>query len=457
MPVSRAMPLRRLPIRTLAFVTGALTTIVLGSADAVLLLRDQRDERLANAATLLQSQASLLAERLERGAAHWFGLLRVVGGLDLVRNAGLEERSVALRDALADLTAGSPELLWLGVLNTQGEVLAASDPFPALVAPRELVRRTLRGAGEALAMPQPGPRGPTLDIATPLGPHILAAQITLDWAETIRSAEERRGFADISITVIDAEGRPVLPPGQRSSAPPPHALEAVTAVAALGNGAYMVRASMARDVVVGPLRRLGQRLALGTIAIALGIGALAALLGHTARRAVESTRHRAEHDALTGLLNREGLAVWASANSAERFAVLALDLDGFKPINDTHGHAVGDELLKGVAGAMQLRLRPGDAAARLGGDEFLCVLLPRAGEDASASAEAAAARLIQALAAGVETSAGTLPVGCSAGYAVVPDDAPDLNSAIKRADAGLYAAKRAGRGTIRHCGATEGA
>ena len=104
--------------------------------------------------------------------------------------------------------------------------------------------------------------------------------------------------------------------------------------------------------------------------------------------------------------------------------------------------------LRGVAQAMQARLRPGDAAVRLGGDEFLFALLPRGNEDGGVSAEAVAWRLIRVLAEGVETSAGSLPVGASAGIALVPEDAPSFSAALALADEALYAAKRAGKGTV---------
>ena len=154
-------------------------------------------------------------------------------------------------------------------------------------------------------------------------------------------------------------------------------------------------------------------------------------------------------DPLTGLANRRGLeerlevAMWevqAAADAA--LAVLFLDLDGFKQVNDAHGHAVGDQLLVATAERLSARLRRGDLLARLGGDEFLVVL----GGLTRATARAEAGRVAEALSASLSAplvlDGHPVQVGASVGVAVFPDDATDLRGLLHAADVRMYAAKR---------------
>ena len=162
-------------------------------------------------------------------------------------------------------------------------------------------------------------------------------------------------------------------------------------------------------------------------------------------------------DTLTGLANRvrwqERLAALLApresgerengAPAAERVALLLIDLDRFKPINDTHGHVAGDAVLRATARRLEALIRPGDLAARLGGDEFAVVI---AGPDAEAVAEHTAAQLVAGLRAPISIGGKSVHVGASVGVAVAPDDAADRDELIKHADFALYRAKAAGRG-----------
>lgn len=147
-------------------------------------------------------------------------------------------------------------------------------------------------------------------------------------------------------------------------------------------------------------------------------------------------------DSLTGIANRiafrrrlEGLGEGAGAT---RFAVLLIDLDGFKQVNDTLGHHAGDLLLRGVAVRLQTLMRESDLAARLGGDEF-AVLLPGAGcEEASLLAK----RFISALAAPFALDGGIGRVGASIGIAVWPDHGLTGDDVLRLADQAMYVAKR---------------
>jgi len=173
---------------------------------------------------------------------------------------------------------------------------------------------------------------------------------------------------------------------------------------------------------------------------------LATLAGHLSvavRSAtlVERLRYEATHDALTGLANRalleETVRAGAGVGATGRVAVLLLDLDRFKEVNDTLGHHVGDELLQAVAARIARTLPPGSTVARLGGDEF-AALVPDAGD--AAAARALACRLADQLALPVELAGATLTARASIGVAVavVGTRAEDL---LRHADTAMYAAK----------------
>ncbi len=163
----------------------------------------------------------------------------------------------------------------------------------------------------------------------------------------------------------------------------------------------------------------------------------------------ESLAHRATHDALTGLANRSFFetqvahaAVEATASEGW-FAILYLDFDRFKEINDTHGHAGGDAVLVEVAARIKRRLRPGDTAARLGGDEFAILLASCAGRS---EAERAAAALAIAMADPVHLADGaTVDAGLSIGIAVFPENGRSVDALMRHADAAMYGEKQAGQ------------
>jgi len=169
-----------------------------------------------------------------------------------------------------------------------------------------------------------------------------------------------------------------------------------------------------------------------------------------ARREEARLRLASETDALTQLLNRAGFEDGARRQLAnqrdERLALLYLDLDKFKPVNDQHGHPTGDALLKAVALRLSHALRPGDLAARLGGDEF-AVLLPQIHE--ASAAAAVSAKLLQVISAPYHIGELELEIGVSIGYCVAAAAAVDLEQLVAQADAHLYEAKRAGRGCWR--------
>jgi diguanylate cyclase (GGDEF)-like protein len=163
-------------------------------------------------------------------------------------------------------------------------------------------------------------------------------------------------------------------------------------------------------------------------------------------------QHRSDAviDQLTGMLNRNALKVRVqelsqqSTVTGEPIGLIVGDLDHFKEINDSHGHSIGDAVLKEVAYLMRKQLRAFDLAYRLGGEEFL-ILLP--GSDLG-HAEDLAERLRARV--GVETVAGGIPVTMSFGVsASAPDEVFDYSSVFTKADAALYRAKREGRDRVR--------
>ncbi len=180
-------------------------------------------------------------------------------------------------------------------------------------------------------------------------------------------------------------------------------------------------------------------------------GWLATFEDITARRQVEARiAHMAHHDALTGLPNRvlfhERLAeAIALARCGRPAAVLCLDLDHFKSVNDTLGHHIGDELLRAVTQRLRGQLREGDLVARLGGDEFAFV---QAGADATEAA-AMAQRIIDVVSAPYEVAGHQIIIGASIGIARVPQDGEDGDTLLKNADLALYQAKGEGRGRHR--------
>ncbi|HEX8784624.1 MAG TPA: diguanylate cyclase, partial [Telluria sp.] len=166
------------------------------------------------------------------------------------------------------------------------------------------------------------------------------------------------------------------------------------------------------------------------------------------RQAEARVHHMAYHDALTGLPNRALLserldrAMLAAQRDGRKLALLFIDLDRFKTINDSLGHLTGDHLLKQVAQRLCRVVRASDTVARLGGDEFV-VLVP--GVDAIGECGLVGDKIIEALADPVEFEGRSLHISPSIGICLYPDDGADVESLMRKADAAMYQAKAAGR------------
>ena len=192
------------------------------------------------------------------------------------------------------------------------------------------------------------------------------------------------------------------------------------------------------DVQYAPLRVQSGKIE-GVIAIEVDVT--------EARREEARLRQASQTDPLTQLLNRTGFDEGArqrlAAAAGQPVALLYLDLDRFKPVNDQYGHPTGDALLKAVALRMRHALRPTDLVARLGGDEF-AVLLPQL--QVPGDAATVSAKLLAAVSAPYHIGELEMSIGVSIGYAVATRGGMSLDSLVAEADARLYDAKRAGRG-----------
>jgi diguanylate cyclase (GGDEF)-like protein len=211
---------------------------------------------------------------------------------------------------------------------------------------------------------------------------------------------------------------------------------------------------------------LSERMSAAPRGLLLGLGALILLLAVVrqtqqlgerdrllaAERAVAEGRaqlaHQALHDAMTGLPNlsllrdRAELAMAGAARMRQKVALLFIDLDQFKEVNDTLGHAAGDALLKHLAAELQAQLRQADTVARQGGDEF-CIVLP--GVSDTAEVTAVAEKVMALSRRSVMVQGHDLPLHMSVGIALFPDDAADFDSLMQAADTAMYRAKSAGR------------
>ena len=226
-------------------------------------------------------------------------------------------------------------------------------------------------------------------------------------------------------------------------------------------------------VCCAPIARRGRRI--GTMAIARALGGpdfdateaelFGAVVDQLAialeRRALSAALERqAFEDGLTGLANRRRFELdLADALAAPDpddgvGAVLFLDLDGFKAVNDAHGHAVGDALLARVGERLAGRLGSRDLLARMGGDEFAILLR---GSVSAGEAVAVGGRLVEALDEPFEIDGSPVRIGTSVGVAHRPGDGATVDALLRSADAAMYRAKRAGKGRVlRHEGGADG-
>ena len=172
------------------------------------------------------------------------------------------------------------------------------------------------------------------------------------------------------------------------------------------------------------------------------------LLNEITKRKQEHLFDLAHFDQLTGIPNRTlfverlNQAISMFIRSPQKISLLFVDLDGFKPVNDTYGHATGDKLLKNVAIRLYTCIREGDTVARIGGDEFVVMLL----DSDLAHATGVAERILEALRQPYELGKKTITgVSASIGIAEYPAHASSLDALLSAADNAMYIAKRNGK------------
>ena len=321
----------------------------------------------------------------------------------------------------------------LQLLHDFGQATAgALRPDDVAEAMLHHARRLLRTeVAELVLLPSDGP-GVRLSLSgddplrnAPLGDDVALFQPVLDAGVPVSAA--RGGHPGPLLAYLDDRGTK----------------DALLVPVELGGGARAVFAVSGRLADVSTLDEKDARL-FSTLAnhaaAALEKGRLIDRLRDEARR----RQHQALHDSLTQLPNRTYFheqaaeALRVAAQAGERAAVLLMDLDQFKQVNDTLGHQTGDELLQEVARRLRAVTRDGDFAARLGGDEFAVLVRPGNSDD---SVMAAARRLAETVEAPVELRGMRLDVRVSMGIAVWPDHGFDVHELLQRADVAMYAAK----------------
>ena len=223
-------------------------------------------------------------------------------------------------------------------------------------------------------------------------------------------------------------------------------------VAGLNAGGRALRTAFKPDALAIEIAA-NSTLNVGTAMVVVAVIAMlhATLMALVVARLIQQLQWRARHDGLTGLLNRRAMQetieqqLTRSRRAGDTFAVVMLDIDHFKAINDRHGHAAGDEALKHTAALLQTCVRAVDRVGRFGGEEFV-VLLP--GFDLAQAAEIAEVLRARLVAQQMEREGGSLSMSASFGVAEWFGPAEEPSRLLMRADQALYQAKRAGRNRV---------
>jgi diguanylate cyclase (GGDEF)-like protein len=272
---------------------------------------------------------------------------------------------------------------------------------------------------------------PTFDALAP------AARLLVVHARSISAARSTRGSLSAATLVREAE---------RVESEAVQALERSDAAVT----ARINERTIAQIELSERLRRYVLWLLIGSVAGLVGLFAAYRRVQLRERAAQSAIERLAHFDTLTGLPNRALLMDRLSQESARAkrgarpFAVLMLDLDGFKKVNDTWGHAAGDYVLKQVGSRARACVRASDTIGRLGGDEFLAILPETSLEGAQGVAE----KLREALRVPYDVPKATATLGASIGLAIFPQHGTDADDLQRAADAALYRSKREGKNRI---------
>jgi diguanylate cyclase (GGDEF)-like protein len=431
------------------------------------LARTTSDAR-ANVFAQFDARAGISAELIGALLASTDAQLRAIGTARFAGTAAQLEAQPHVEDMDAP---------WHAVLDAGGGLLLA-DPASAVTTARGLTSNTgfaiavqtgtlafgdvLVDDNGELTVPAFQPFG------TPYGPRVLVMPLPLAIV-----SEQLAGALRVpasSSYLIDGDGRVIVATDGSAIGVPLSARELTAGLRAGPHGlagadyftAQSIPGSEWRVVLATPQRTLlapvqaTSRVAWQLFA-AFAIAMTAILLiGLFALLSAARLARARLHDALTGLPNRALFLEHANQVSAEwrrrrqtrtedTVAALFLDLDGFKPVNDTYGHAAGDALLQQVAGRLVAATRPEDFVCRFGGDEFLVLCRGRSNE---ADASAVANRIRAYLTEPFDLQGHTVTVGVSIGIATLGDAAQEPADLIHNADLALYRAKEAGRGRV---------
>jgi diguanylate cyclase (GGDEF)-like protein len=455
------MSRRRVPLVLGTIVLCCLTALVVGVgvylSDVQTAARDKMHEDVAERSrlaadlagrALTSSEANIrpLAEQAFAGPA-----AKLNGTLDEER-AGLAAWAVVFR-ADGSLLAADPP-----AMTARASSLAATPSFALAVTSHRL----------ALGDVTVDPTGASVYFFQPFqgsdGLRVLVMPAPVEQA-----AAPLSGALDVTAShayVVDGQGNIIVSAGQETVGQPMPPSPLTSAVSHMPKGVVggdfyvsnLVPGSGWRVIIAIPEAKLLAPLQATEQAAWQLFGAFAAailfliIIGVVAMISLFRLAHARAHDALTGLPSRvlfidrtEASIVEQRRQSNGPMAALFIDLDGFKPINDTYGHAVGDALLKAVARRLQESMRPGDYVSRFGGDEFLILCK---GLRAESDAHAVAERIRQYVAEPFDIAGQQVYVGTSIGIALLGEHAEDAEALIHNADLAMYHAKRGGKGRI---------
>jgi len=417
-------------------------------------LEQERDLSISKAA--VQAQLSDFRGRLETEIYQSTALARVLA-VQVVLQDGISD---AQFEATADeLMRGRSHILSMSlapgfvisnIVPGKGNEAAIGLALIEDPIQKEAVLRSISEDGPVLAGPfEMVQGGEVLAIRIPVWveveglPRIWGAvSMVLDYQRTM----ERAGFPALDRRLaMDIVGRDAGGPGGETILGPrlPAAMAPVKVPVILPGGSWLISAVPREGWGAQPWW------AMPSAMVRLLLSVLAALA--TARILHDRRRIRrlAGTDMLTSLHNRR----WAlqqlrrmiarGRRGGESFALLSLDLDGFKPVNDTHGHAAGDKLLAEIGRRLADTVRPGDTVARMGGDEFL-VLVPTDGKADDEWLRAVALRLQAAISRPVTIEGEWVVVGTSVGIARFPADGDESEVLLRKADEAMYRAKGGG-------------
>ena len=257
---------------------------------------------------------------------------------------------------------------------------------------------------------------------------------------------------------LRTQGQPLLIDDLSKAPWDAHPARAVLTWRSFGGGAYVVHGARFGTVVFGG--NLPRRTTFGPYDSDL-IESVCTLIGFVVERVLHEDQMNALafHDPLTGLANRalmneQLVARLANARRNGTSVAHFIDLDRFKYVNDTYGHAAGDEVLRVVARRIERTCREDDVLARVGGDEFVLI---QSGLSSAVDAAKIAGRIIQELKAPIRSDGAVYDIGVSMGVAIFPGDAETADAILASADAALYEAKNRGRGQARFANADYGA